>query len=69
MVVSGARLRYRVTDSMGERIKIGEFVPFRYSPTRFGGVDVARGREQMQSRLVFNRIDRETKIESQSGNK
>jgi hypothetical protein len=33
----GVRLLYRVTGPKGERISVNEFVPFRYTPTRFGG--------------------------------
>jgi hypothetical protein len=31
------RLLYRVTGPKGERISVNEVVPFRYTPTRFGG--------------------------------
>jgi hypothetical protein len=31
------RLLYWVTGQKGDRIRIDEFVPFRYTPTRFGG--------------------------------
>jgi len=31
------RLLYWLKDSKGERISVDEFVPFRYTPTRFGG--------------------------------
>jgi hypothetical protein len=31
------RLLYWVTGPKGERVSIDEFVPFRYTPTRFGG--------------------------------
>src|SRR5262245_4006632 len=34
---NGLRLLYWVTDSNGERSNINEFVPFAYTPTRFGG--------------------------------
>jgi hypothetical protein len=33
----GVRFLYWVTGPKGERMRIDEFVPFRYTPTRFGG--------------------------------
>jgi hypothetical protein len=35
--VDGVRLLYWVIGPKGERMRIDEFVPFRYTPTRFGG--------------------------------
>jgi len=34
---NGVRLLYWITDPKGERISVDEFVPFRYTPTKFGG--------------------------------
>jgi hypothetical protein len=34
---NGLHLLYWVTGSNGERSSINEFVPFAYTPTRFGG--------------------------------
>ena len=33
----GQGLLYRVTGPKGERVSVDEFLPFRYTPTRFGG--------------------------------
>jgi len=34
---NGVRLLYWITGPNGERISVDEFVPFRHTPTRFGG--------------------------------